>query len=307
VFPWFLIASACTSEPVYGEPWGTDPSAEDTALDGISEADLPFVAVRIEPGSFVMGAPSDEAGGQDDETPHSVTLTRPFALGVLPVTEGEWLEWTGSLPEEDSWGASYPARWLSWHDAAQTANMLSDNLGVTPCYDCSGDTDDPACSPVGSAYECGGIRLPTEAEWEYAARAGSTSAFTTGADLIAGTEESCDEDTALSDGSLLAELAWYCGNSGYWPQPAGDFAPNAWGLYDVHGASYEWVHDGYAPYAAQAVVDPEGPAGAEQVAHRGGSWGSEPRNLRLGRRSPADPTVRAHGSGVRLAMTLSSD
>jgi len=307
VSPWFLLATACTGEPVYGERWGTDSASEDTAPDALSVADLPFSAVRIEAGNFIMGAAPDEAGGQDDETPHGVTLTRPFALGVLPVTEGEWLDWTGYLPEDDSWGEHYPARWISWHDAASTANILSNIAGVTPCYECSGDAPDAICTPVGSAYDCPGIRLPTEAEWEYAARAGSTAALTTGADLTPGTEESCDGDVTLSDDSLLTELAWYCGNSGYWPQPAGDFAPNAWGLYDVHGASYEWVHDGYAPYAEAAVIDPEGPEGSEQISHRGGSWGSEPRNLRLGRRSPADPTSRGHGGGVRLAMSLPPD
>ena len=275
----------------------TDPGPD--RQDSSESVELPFDSVRIEPGTFWMGAPETEAGRHADEVLHQVTLTRPFAIGVVPVLEREWLDWMGPLPQDDAYGDTWPVRWLSWHDAALLANAVSEDLGLAGCYDCV----DAVCTAQ-PAYACEGVRMPTEAEWEYAARAGSGAAFHTGADLVPGTEEDCSTDTLLDDGTRLSDQAWYCANSDYWPTGTRSFEPNAWGLHDVHGTSYEWVHDGYASYPDEAVTDPEGPSDSAWVSHRGGSWGSKPYNLRLARRSEADPAVAGHGGGVRLVRTL---
>lgn len=305
-----LLAGCVSGAPTYGGPLGGvgDSGASDdtgASVDSGGTGDwLPMV--RIPAGSFEMGAPEAEPGRHDDEALHEVTLTRDLWLGTTVVTEGQWLSLAEALPEGEDGpcGEDCPVRWVSWHAAAAWTVRLAEATGEEPCYACTeAEGEGVRCSPTGSAYDCGGPRLPTEAEWEYAMRAGSEGGFHTGASLVAGTEEDCEEDLALDDGTALSELGWWCGNSGYHAHEVGQHAPNAWGLHDVHGLSYEWVHDGYADYPEGPLTDPEGPAGAAWVSHRGGSWGSKPYNLRLGRRSPADPTVGGAGAGLRVART----
>lgn len=319
-----LLLAACAREPVHAGPLpgdsedggGVDGGGEEGGGDGSDDTGggssdwIP--TVRIPAGTFTMGAPESEPGRHADETLHEVTLSRDLWLGSTVVTEGQWLALAEALPEGDDGpcGEDCPVRWVSWHAAAAWTVLLAEAAGEPACYTCTDDGvatewETVRCEPLGSAYGCRGPRLPTEAEWEHAMRAGSSGGFHTGASLVAGTEEDCEEALLLDDGTAISDLGWWCGNSGYHAHDVGLFPPNAWGLYDVHGLSYEWVHDGYADYPEGPVTDPEGPVGAEQVSHRGGSWGSKPYNLRLGRRSPADPTIGGAGAGLRVAWTAS--
>lgn len=279
----------------------TDSGASETALSTmVVFGDI--VLIEIPSGEFQMGTPEHEVGRLPSETQHDVTISRPFYIGETPVTKAQFSTWMGYLPDgNENCADDCPVRWVSWHESAQLCSVLSSAAGLDSCYTCTSDTGALVCAPVGSAAACAGYRLPTEAEWEYAARAGSTGAFSNGAGLVAGSEEDCAGDLLLSDGSALDEHAWYCGNSGMWIQPVRGLPPNAWGLFDVSGNVYEWIHDwAGGSYGSDPVTDPEGPETGSMKLHRGGSWGSMPRNLRLGLRTFNDPAAGQAGSGFRL-------
>jgi formylglycine-generating enzyme required for sulfatase activity len=210
--------------------------------------------VRIEPGSFTMGSPGSEEGRDNDEAQHAVTLTRGFCLMATEVTQGQWRSVMGSNPSGfASCGASCPVEQVSWDDAVAYANRKSQAEGLQPCYEGS--------TFVGVG--CTGYRLPTEAEWEYAARAGTTGA---------------------RHGSLDA-VAWHVGNSGGTTHPVGQKQANAWGLYDMLGNVWEWTSDWYGSYPGGAVTDPVGASTGSNRVLRGGSWYSHARLARAAYRN----------------------
>jgi formylglycine-generating enzyme required for sulfatase activity len=141
--------------------------------------------------------------------------------------------------------------------------------------------------------DCQGYRLPTEAEWEYAARAGTQTAFHTGGIT----------DTVCNDPNLDA-AGWYCGNSGDRTHRVGEKQANAWGLYDMHGNVFEWVQDWYAEYPAGAAVDPVGPAAGVYRVTRGGPWGSNAQYARAADRNGYSPVNRGNYIGFRPARSL---
>ncbi|MFM8771882.1 MAG: bifunctional serine/threonine-protein kinase/formylglycine-generating enzyme family protein, partial [Candidatus Kapaibacterium sp.] len=182
-------------------------------------------------GTFTMG----QAGGDSDETPHRVTLTQPFYIGVYEVTNAQWKRVMGSVPS--NWkDDDRPVEQVSWDDAVEFCKKLSEL---------------PEERRAGRVY-----RLPTEAEWEYACRAGSTTQYSFG-----------------DDESQLGEHGWFEDNSGGQTHPVGQKRPNDWGLYDMHGNVWEWCSDWYGDYPKGAVTDPQGPASASGRVARGGSWG----------------------------------
>jgi formylglycine-generating enzyme required for sulfatase activity len=204
-----------------GDLGGSDVQPGDTCSGDLTAPAEGFV--RIAGGTFTMGSPSSELGWDSDETQHEVTLTRDFWLQTTEVTQGAYQALMGSNPSSfTACGASCPVEQVSWYDAIAYANARSRAEGLPECYDGEGNV-------IGgtTVYECCGYRLPTEAEWEYAARAGMSTATYRG-DLT-GDPFSCDPQPSLDS------IAWFCGNAGDQTQVVGGKAPNAWGLYDMLG------------------------------------------------------------------------
>ncbi len=231
--------------------------------------------VAIPPGTFTMGSPSNEEGCDIDETQHTVTLTRGFWLQATEVTQAEWKAIMGSNPSEHkACGKSCPVETVSWFDAVAYLNKLSAREGLEPCYD-------------GTRFKglaCTGYRLPTEAEWEYAARAGTTGA---------------------RYGDLDA-IAWYGGNSAHRTQPVGTKQANAWAVYDMLGNVYEWVQDWYRSYPTSGVTDPQpqGDTGGGRRVYRGGSWRFAARYARAASRGWVGPAGCANDLGLRAARSF---
>ena len=239
--------------------------------EGRAAADCPAGYVRIAPGTFTMGSPESEEGRFDEEIQHSVTITRAYCMKATEVTQGEWQAGTGSNPSEfKNCGASCPVENVDWDDAVGYANALSRREGLPECY--SGLTF--------TGLGCRGYRLPTEAEWEYAARAGTTGATY----------------------GKLEIVAWYRDNAGETTHPVGQKQPNAFGLYDMLGNVWEWTGD-HPKKDSGAVTDPTGPATGSSRVFRGGSWYTYARYARAALRGNDAPGARSSVLGFRLSRT----
>ncbi len=226
--------------------------------------------VLIPAGSFVIGSPPDEAGRGDDETQHRVTLTKGFCMGVTEVTHGQWRQIMGNNPSHfQECGDDCPVELVSWNDCQEFIRRLNH-------------------LEVGNRY-----RLPTEAEWEYACRAGSKMAFASGSI----TETGCGLEPNL------ATMGWYCGNSGKKPHPVARKKPNVFGLYDMHGNIWEWCEDWYGAYPSGHVTDPTGPSSGAGRLLRGGGWHEDATDCRSALRVGRPPGSKAGTIGLRLVRT----
>jgi formylglycine-generating enzyme required for sulfatase activity len=236
---------------------------------------VPLTLVHIPAGAFAMGSPDAELGRGTDESQHQVTLTHDVYLEKTELTRAQWRAVMGTDPASDyGAGGDNPVYEVSWNDIAGTGGFL-ERLDRE-----QGTTD---------------FRLPTEAEWEYAARAGTTTEFSF--PTVAVWDMYCgpfaEADTHM----------WWCPNSGFTTHPVAEMLANPWGLFDVHGNVAEWVQDWYGPYPADAQIDPRGPAAGSGRVVRGGSFYDLASDCRSAHRVGLGPDVRDMGIGFRLAMT----
>jgi formylglycine-generating enzyme required for sulfatase activity len=245
--------------------------------------------VEIPAGRFLMGSPESEADRWDDETQHEVTISKAFWLGQTPVTQAQWQAVMGSNPSRFK-GPNRPVEQVTWFDAVHFCNVLSELAGLTPHYRVAsirrGDEGGIIDAEVELIEGANGYRLPTEAEWEYACRAGTTTAFSFG-----------------DDESMLAKHAWFDENSGFGTHPVATKRSNAWGLFDMHGNVWDWCSDWYDAYPSGAVTDPQGPRSGTLRVLRGGSWFGFSRPCRAAFRLGRGPAGRDCDFGFRVART----
>ena len=265
--------------------------------------DTDLIMLALEAGSFVMGSPESEIGRGTDEDLHTVTLSRGFWMGIHEVTQGQFESVMGYNPATASACEQCPVETLNWSEAAGFTNALSDAEGLDSCYRCSGEGTDLSCEARSQIYECTGYRLPTEAEWEMAARSGTSSAFSSGGSLVDGDEVHCDGGVVLDDGVALDDWAWTCGNAGEGPQPVGSLAIGPWGFHDMHGNLWEMTHDWYQSYSGDET-DPEGASTGSGKVVRGGSWADSARFARSAARSGGTVERKTSWLGFRIARSL---
>ena len=202
----------------------------------------------------------------------------------------------------------HPVQSYSWAEAVLFANLMSLQDGYTRCY----YKDEGFTTPVDATnynidddiycdFSADGYRLPTEAEWEYAARAGTMGPFS--ADEPNYSSANCDDDYPSPPLDALDSIAWWCGNSEDIAHPVGTRLPNPWGLYDMHGNVFEWCWDWYADYPSGPVTDPRGPATGQLRVQRGGAWDVKAYGCRSAFRNGGLPDFRYYYQGFRLLRT----
>ncbi|GHU21324.1 hypothetical protein FACS1894172_14560 [Spirochaetia bacterium] len=252
---------------------------------------------RIPGGTFTMGSPESEPDRNDNEVQHKVTVSS-FSMSKYEVTQKEWVEVMGNNPSYFK-GDSLPVENVSWYDAIEYCNARSQEEGLTPAYTINKSLKDSNNTNSSDGLKwvvtwdrnANGYRLPTEAEWEYACRAGTPTPFSTGNNITT--------DQANYDGRYP-----YNGNAkGAYRQKTidvGNFAPNAWGLYDMSGNVWEWCWDWYGNYSSSSQADPTGAAVGSNRALRGGSWDYYAGTLRSAARSRSSATDRDDLVGFRV-------
>lgn len=224
----------------------------------MNSLDMAFVLIPT--GSFEMGSDNGDA---DEQPVRPATINKPFYIGQFEVTQAQWHAVMESDPSQFTDDPSRPVEGISWNDAREFITKLN------------------AMEP-GMTY-----RLPTEAEWEYAARAGSAAAYAFG-----------------DDAAQLDAYAWYADNAGNTTHPVGEKQPNVWGVHAMHGGVWEWVQDRYRLYPSETAAEPSGrPPGNRRVI-RGGSWLSPAEDCRAASRSHAHPAFRGAHVGFRLVRTI---
>jgi formylglycine-generating enzyme required for sulfatase activity len=252
ILPPALTLAAVLVTPLHSGVNGP-PGSPDVAVNSLG-----MRMVLVPAGTFRMGSPPGEPFRQDEEIPHRVTLARPFRIAATEVTQAQWQALMGWNRSQNK-GDDLPVTSLSWNDARDFCVRLSEKEGVP-------------------------YRLPTEAEWEYACRAGAT-------DPVTATERPAE--------------AWYADNSDGTTHPVGLKEPNTWGLFDMLGNVAEWTLDAYGPYPrVEEAEDPTGPAEGNSKVVRGGAWRSFAPAVRCAARTGTPTSYQLHYVGLRVVQEV---
>lgn len=242
----FRAKEGTTAEPYTETSWAKEIVHEKTGIE------LVFVPA----GEFLMGSPPNEPGSETDNDHHPVRISKPFYVGKYEVTQQQWQPLMGNNPSYFQGGAK-PVGQVSWNDVQGFLKKAG-----------------------------GGLRLPTEAQWEYAARAGSTTKFCFG-----------DAEDSLKD------YGWFAANTYRTTRPVGRKKPNVWGLYDMYGNVWEWCSDWYDEtyYNESPAADPQGPVSGQERVLRGGSWATSAAYCHSAYRHSNDPSYLYYGYGFRVS------
>lgn len=254
--------------------------------------------VLIPAGTFTMGSPTNEPGRDSQETQHQVTLTKAFHVSITEVTQSEWQSVMG-WNESHFPGANRPVEQVTWYDCVSYCNKRSMRDWYPLAYTISNaiyDGNHITSATVTWNQSANGYRLLTEAEWEYACRATSQTAFCSGG--ITNAEYDC-----WPTDQTLDLIGWYCGNANDATHDVGLKAANAWGLKDMHGNLYEWCWDRPGDYPTGAVTDPSGPASGTSRRYRGGSWYRYAVYCRSAYQQSRNANYRHYEIGFRVART----
>jgi sulfatase modifying factor 1 len=234
----------------------------------------------IPAGTFIMGSPARESGRHESESRHQVTISRAFYMQTTEVTLGQWRKLMGkglfSFLVRRKGPDNIPVSRVCWHDAASFLKKLN-------------------------ALGEGRYRLPTEAEWEYAARAGTRTAYSWGNRI------DCSKAMFANKIGKFDQCTAFAVKRGLpadGPAPVRSFAPNPWGLYDMHGNVWEWCQDWFGPYPDGARVDPQGPSKGTNRVRRGGSWFGEGVKCRSANRAYGHPHSRLRSTGFRVVRVV---
>ena len=260
-----IVRVACAEQPP-GPPPASDKVVQEKRPEGdfltvTLPGDVKMLFKKIPAGSFMMGSPDDEKDRDGDEGPvHKVTISKPYYLGVYEVTQAQWTAVMKANPSKYQGRPDNPVEMVSWMDSQVFLERLN-------------------------ALGLGSFRLPTEAQWEYACRAGTKTRFYWG------------DDPQLSE---VGEYAWFNGNSKPETSKVGTKKPNAWGLYDMSGNVYEWCNDRYGEFSSRPQTDPTGASSGWRRPVRGGGWFSTPGCRSAERTNGFSPLDRCYGVGLRL-------
>jgi formylglycine-generating enzyme required for sulfatase activity len=265
--------------------------------------------VAIPAGTFTMGSPEGEncRSANFPETQHAVTLTHDFEIMSTEITQGSFQALMGYNPSYfHECGDNCPVDAISWYEAAAYCNAISAQNGHEQCYSCTGSGEETHCEEVATysgpgIYNCSGYRLPTEAEWEYAYRAGTPTALHNSTEIV-----NCD-----SSDDNTNDISWNLYNSqndvGWTPHEVGGRSANNWGVFDMAGNLFEWVSDWYMEdLGSGSVIDPFGPASGTFKVYRSGSCGGRPRYIRAASREQdplMEPGVATNLNGARCVRT----
>lgn len=293
-FVLMLSLVACgTTEPDFKQEGSNTVSTEKTTSKPNAEITVPENFVLIKGGTYQMGSPDDEPWRSKDETQHSVTVS-DFYMSIYEVTQKEYSDLMKTNPSTFT-GDNLPVENMTWYEAAAFCNARSTAEGLTLVYTIDGQN-------VTWNQSADGYRLPTEAEWEYACRAGTTTPFNT--------ENSPSADEVNYYGHYPYEIEGnYFSQDSLDTKPGlyrettvdvGSFSPNKWGLYDMHGNVSEWCFDIYGAYDTSKTTDPTGATTGNLRVTRGGGWNDFAKNMRSAYRATTAADKSSYNLGIRL-------